>query len=974
MTYLPRAMTSPELVFARSDGQSSALYLSILKPVTIYTARINQTFSGLDMVAQITYDTGVGNLADVIPGMTMWIGSTLGAKDVGTCRIRKTPTSAIFYIGEESELTLVDDLYLTVVDEFNLWARHVSIQSEVPYMDYDVAYVDQHTNTLPIPILGPRLVPVWLTGATVVVPFDASLSYTLPDTSIASYLWSAPGSSATSGLTTATPSVTYNAPGSYRVACQITAANGKTQTGYIYVQVYDVDNPPITQFTLKSCTGSSTDNGWKSQITLWDEASLPDVQDRAMVVLFAKDYYGTTEVSLGQVEDRETIISWGWISGSSIIQDPDGSSVEFTVETASAWLKRMSGFPIGIQNITTTSSAWTNWKNLTVDASLYHLLVWQCTAIPVIDVFLTGDTRYSYEQAALGTVFDQIGALLNRTILGSMGCDRLNRLFLEVDTQLTPPAERSAFNTVMSIQGKDWQDQITITRRQVDDTAHVDLSGVAIDISNSPTAFFSLAPGHVYNHWGKTIRLDRVLLSTQALANQLAAMKLAWDNYALGFGLTLASNNRMFDVYPSHQYVDLTVTASDTPVGFEFSGHTIVREMSITWTKSDPQASGWLQTALILECETFPGNSSDGDIPGLSADLSFPPLPDFPSIPNIPPIEIPPTTDNPNQPTIVVLATSQGIIYTVNFNQALPTWSFMNSGLSVLDRADIYQLIKTPSGALYLQTNTGNAVWRCAGLGGTWMQIASASDFVNGIGGIAPNPLLNDTISILGLGAAFNVAGLFKLATGGTLGGGTNATYFRSVKTATVFSVGKWVAFGSHYGIFNTSWVARYTSGGVPDMDQENDTAGGQDAQPRFAQAPAQGDRIVQWSTAGSGGINYITGGGEIPVYDSTFTPAGNPQGLAFAPTGTHAIAGDAGVFSTPYKTTDSGATWTSLAASIPVGMDIWESCGDNNRWIGGGGTALRLTLDQGASYLDKTGNLSSIAPLVDIIGIKYII
>jgi photosystem II stability/assembly factor-like uncharacterized protein len=94
---------------------------------------------------------------------------------------------------------------------------------------------------------------------------------------------------------------------------------------------------------------------------------------------------------------------------------------------------------------------------------------------------------------------------------------------------------------------------------------------------------------------------------------------------------------------------------------------------------------------------------------------------------------------------------------------------------------------------------------------------------------------------------------------------------------------------------------------------------------------------------------------------------------LAFAPTGTHAIAGDSGVFFTPYKTTDSGATWTSLAASIPVGMDVWESCGDNNRWIGGGGTALRLTLDQGASYLDKTGNLSSIAPLVDITGIKYI-
>ena len=52
--YLPRAMTSPELSLIRSDGQFSNLYLAILKPATVYTALVNQTFTTQDMIAQVT--------------------------------------------------------------------------------------------------------------------------------------------------------------------------------------------------------------------------------------------------------------------------------------------------------------------------------------------------------------------------------------------------------------------------------------------------------------------------------------------------------------------------------------------------------------------------------------------------------------------------------------------------------------------------------------------------------------------------------------------------------------------------------------------------------------------------------------------------------------------------------------------------------------------------------------------------------
>ena len=334
--YTPRAMTSPELALFRANQQSSQIYMAIHNPATVYTAMVNQTFSSLDEVVQVTYDTGSGTLADVLPGMTMYVGSAAGLSDLGMCRIRQTPTSSIFYVGENADIFWADNVYLTIVDDFAPWARHLWIANKVPYMDYNIAYTDQHTNTTPIPVLGPRYVPVWMTGSSVTVHFDASLSYCLPDTSISGFVWTFPGSTSSAGTGTATPTATYNAAGTYRAACQVQAANGNYTNAYVYVCVFTSATPPITQFDLKSCSGSYTDGGWQFSVTMWDQASLPTVRDRAKVVLFAKDYYGTTEQEMGQIQYRENIIAEGWIDGES------------PVCRLHMWIRRPAGSPADV--------------------------------------------------------------------------------------------------------------------------------------------------------------------------------------------------------------------------------------------------------------------------------------------------------------------------------------------------------------------------------------------------------------------------------------------------------------------------------------------------------------------------------------------------------------------------------------------------------------------------------------------------
>jgi len=119
---MARAVTAGELTTLRKSGHFSELYAAILTPASVYTARLAAVPSSTDMVAVITFTSGVGTLADVLPDMTLYIGTTAGAFDLGMVRIRKTPVAGTFYISEQSKVNWQADAYLTVVRDFDLWS------------------------------------------------------------------------------------------------------------------------------------------------------------------------------------------------------------------------------------------------------------------------------------------------------------------------------------------------------------------------------------------------------------------------------------------------------------------------------------------------------------------------------------------------------------------------------------------------------------------------------------------------------------------------------------------------------------------------------------------------------------------------------------------------------------------------------------------------------------------------------------
>lgn len=736
---MARAMTAGELAKIRADGQHSRLYLGILAPAMMLEAQVNGAPTSNDRVVELTIDGASwgSGYSSAPAGALVYVGSSQGAYDKGMVRLRSalsgTPTS--MDVGEISEIDWADDDYLTVVDEFPLAPKHVYIDANsVVYMDYEVTYGEQHAYPDPVPVLGPAFTPVWLTGATVDVDFDGSDSWAL-DGGAVTYAWSAPGASATSGMATATPTITYDAAGTYRVSCVVSRNYGggkiKTATGYRMVRVYDSNDMPVTQFVLDDCSGSWQQGGWSFRVTLFDEAAQSSVRDRALVCLFAKDWYGGVEGSIGPVTDRENIVALGWIASESITWDPELASVSFEVQGPQWWLDQMEGFPSGLEDTQSAPTAWTEFEDLTLDKGLWHFAHFRSTLTAVLDLQLTGDTRgISIFNAALGTLWEQISGNAQATILAQPCADRFGRLFVEVEPQLVPTGDRGTIPTVQTVQAQDLRRPLTLERATTPRVGLVDLSGIIFS-AGAGTPTFSLAPGHIPKWLGGGIEsADRLALADQSQANELAGLVLGWRNNRYpDVPLSLASNQRMVDVCP-HQYLDLSIAAGDTPRSLAIALTLTPRAVSFDY---NPR-SGQLTTDVRAEATTVDESAIDGDVP------EAPPEPyDPPDIPIEPP-PIPPTEATGD--AVVIGTRGAGICYTLDaVSGSPPTWYQLNTGLA--NTSVIYDLCKDPQqqsshlacidGSLECYINTG---WRTGAAWGLAFSQADAQALYPAGGGV----------------------------------------------------------------------------------------------------------------------------------------------------------------------------------------------------------------------------------------------
>lgn len=957
---MARAATAPELALFRSEGQWSQLFMAVLIPHTIYTARLASLPTSNDQVYEISHNTDSGTLSDVKAGMLLYVGTTAGAYDLGMCRIRTAPDASKFYIGETSEIDWLNNAncHLTIVDDFDIHPRHAKVDANGElFMDVNIDYSDQHTNFDPVPVLGSHAV-VWLTGATINVSFDASNSWVF-DSTITGYSWSAPGASSTSGMTSATPTITYNAAGVYRIYCTVTAANGKTAVGVRYVFVYNDANPPATVFQLANCEGSMDAGGWTFDITMQDEVSLSEIRERTLVILFAKDYYQGTEQSIGPITGRENIIAMGRIGPQEQIRrDPVAGQVHFSVYGPYYWLSKIKTSACQLE-FSSVPADWGQMKDMTVDRVLWHLLHWRSTATMVMDVYPTLDTCLDDKAVTLANfLWGQLNEIAWTKLMARVLCDRYGRLFIEIDPQMIPAASRSSFPTVMTVTEDDWMDVIDFERATAWDTGQVSTSTRQVNSSGVGITLYSLSPGHMPRKYGDWEISDGVLTTSQAISNQKAGLLLGWKNNPYPeIPLKLASNNRMIDICP-HQFLDFAVDAADTPRGNAYSGNLIPRRVSLTY---DADAH-WLSAVTHTEAETFEQPSCNGDVPGSRVDVSIPPLPGLPDLPIInPPIlpgTIEPTPGGP--PRVLTHDYSYGLLYSENFHldDLDIRWRFVNAGIDPLHIPHIFDVMVTPGGAVYAPADIVGARWtvhlyRAPFIGGTFVEVVGttwlAAHGQDKILGWGYNPFQPEQLAML-TASAGNASTLWigsgSIWTQGSSYYPWNTDFICQIS----YGNGKWIVAQNAAA---SEFLLRYSADGTYEKRS--------DMYPQGYMTPPQ-------HAGGSAKVFKILAGGQlaysadnIEILETITISDGGISTLGLAPDGMYMMG--AWTAANKGRSPDGGYSWEAIPNLLPggaYGFAYVGGAGLDSHWLAHKGN-IYYSENFGESWIQKNGNIASL-------------
>jgi hypothetical protein len=843
----------------------------------------------------------------------------------------------------------------------------------------NIGYTDEHEVFDPVPVLGSHAC-AWLTGATVDVqlgpdPDDESWVF---DSTIASVEWEIPDAIAIDDVNAVRPIATFNTTGNHVAYCTVTAATGRTAMGARYAFVFDDENPPATVFQLANCEGSVDAGGWMFDVTMQAEASLTDIRERTLVVLFARDYYNGTEQSLGPLADRENVLVVGRVGGESIRWDPIAGQVHFTVYGPQYWLNKIKVSACQLEFTSGSPTSWGFLKNLSVDRALWHLLHWRSTCTIVMDVYRTLDTRLDTKIASLANyLWGQLNEFAGLKIMAHVLCDRYGRLYAQIDPQMVPEASRSSIPTVMTVTRDDWMDVIEFERATVHETGQINISTRVVNAAGTSSTVYSLSPGHIPRKHGEWEIIDGMLSASQAGSNQMAGLLLGWKNNEFpNIPVPFWANNRFVDITPN-QFLDITIQAADTPRGLPYDGNLIPRRVAFRY---DAEAR-WLRSDVGAEGETFEQVSSNGDVPGDSdVDLSIPPLPPLPPLPDLPPIipgGFPPSAYAGGPPKVLLHLLNAGLAYTDNFDAPSPTYIAVNAGLTALQATRINNIHICPNGAIYVAyipsaTPNDAFIARAPSIGSTFTMLYDCSDpAVNGgdasfqVWAAAINPLVSEQYGFV-MGSPSGTIN-FYLGAGGTYATGVALSAPSVGCDSLSYGLGFWLLtkYDGYTKIAPGGGSATPSASNIVPGHIRASTTGITYHQKNGADVFIKGENNMGTATE-------VNSGNTVVVFEGTGIPTQadcDPSGQFIF---TRVFAGAKG------RSADFGSTFATIP-NLPAGNYWFRWAGHtgsgsgNSRWIAAGGTVVRLTLDYGESWLNREGNITSIAAIPNINMIRVV-
>lgn len=622
----------------RTLPHTTKLYLSVYQPRTLLACQVNSP-SIVRGARLIAFDnTSSGSYLNVDLDETMLVGTSPGQDDIGRIRVRSITSTEITVA--ENSISWSDNLYLTVIRQIDINAvfpriiqNPADIEDVIFYKDYDIAYSDQNSVLGSFVNMGSHRA-AFLEGGQASLYFSATGTVNVKGDSM-TYLWEFEGGTPT-GSTALTPGyVAFNSTGHKRVKLTVANSSGGTDVGHRYVSIYDRPEQgsavPILKWELGELSGSRSEGGYTASFIVRE--NIDQIQPNAIVILFADDSYGATEMSIGgNQQNNEKTVFVGYILGDSIQYNYRESSVEFQVGSVSEMMKIAEGFSCSVET-KATPTTWFELLDMSVLRAIYHYMRWHSTVLKTTDFQFTEDDRkVQYFDADRSSLYDAIANFIQSGLVGQLTSDRQGKLWGEI----LPEGKTNPFDyqTAMNILKQDWIGSPSITEQRTENLSFLELGGIAWSgvVTGTFSALITNAPDFAPLYRGKVEKTQGLILLNQEQLNSIGGHYLATRNARFPeINLSLAGNYRNLDIAPV-EIVKPFIAPEDTVRNVRIQNDPYRME-SMNWSY-DPLKGVFVPDIVIHRIATgsagttvpIPDVPDDGGF-GQSSGFNLPPIP-----------------------------------------------------------------------------------------------------------------------------------------------------------------------------------------------------------------------------------------------------------------------------------------------------------------------------------------------------------
>lgn len=674
-------LSTTELNLLRTYQHSIELKLSIFQPSTMMAARVN---SGTITkgARTIPFDTvSIGSYLNVRPGMTCYVGTSAGLSNVGKVRVRQALSGSLV-VAENSDILWANDLYLTVVNLFDIvpiFPRIIKDPSNdenvLFYKDYDIAYTNQNYHLGTSICMGPHRAVELVGAEPAQIYYSASGTENMGTENIL-YFWNFEGSTIT-GSNQQTPGyVPYSTPGSYLTTLTISGSSGSSDSSYRYI-VIEPQGGTIKEWEIENLSDSRSSGGFTANITIREKLPFT-LNDDSIVIIHTDEWYGSSNTRIGTGSEKcENIFAVGYILQDSIHYDYEAGYVEFEIGSVAEKMKQANGFAISAESKDVPSS-WVEIRNLTVKKGIFHFLKWHSTALLTNDIQFFGTyDPVQFLDTSRESLFDGVQNYVKNTLQGSLISSMQGKLWIGPDISVVHQA-RTVRPASMTITKNDWIGTPGIQEATDNTISYLEAGGISYSgpITSISTPLLSAAPGTSPSRRGTPDSITGLVLSSQAMLNNLSGDLFAYKNarYPV-IDLEMRTAFKNMQIAPQDTY-RIIVNQEDTPRNIEINDLYTVEDVS--WAYSSQNMTLMPTVSFRAVTEGNPGDTLEVPVEPPTAGYDIPdfdiPVFDVPSTDiSVPGTEVPPTLPEVHGIFLVVL--SDGMMWaTENISEDVPVW------------------------------------------------------------------------------------------------------------------------------------------------------------------------------------------------------------------------------------------------------------------------------------------------------------